>query len=100
MNRHARRKAKVSELKTIQIADITGCICAWDGCAATFDGDMPKGWINLFAYWSPRAELAFWTIAPQHVLRDAVLCPEHTRALECQLKELSRLGSMPPMGVA
>jgi hypothetical protein len=100
MNRHARRKAQVSEIKSIPLADINGYMCAWDGCAATFRGDMAGGWINLFAYWSPRAELTFWTIPPQHISRDAVLCPEHARALEAQLKDISRLGSMPAMGVA
>jgi hypothetical protein len=100
VNRHARRKAKVSEVKAIPIADISGFMCAWDGCAATFTGDMPRGWIYLLTYWSPRPELTFWTIPSHDILRDAVLCPEHTRAPESQLKDLFRLGWMSRMGVA
>ena len=59
MNRHARRKAKVFGITSIPIAEITGCICAWDGCAANFSGDMPRGWIYLLTYWSSRPELTF-----------------------------------------
>ena len=81
-------------------ADISGSMCAWDGCAATFSGDMPKGWTNLLVYWSKRPELNFLTIPPQDMLRDAVLCPEHACALECHLKDLGRLVSISPKGVA
>lgn len=52
VNRPSRRMAKVFEDKNVPIADIVGCVCAWDGCAATFSGSMPRGWINLLAYWS------------------------------------------------
>ena len=100
MNRHERRKAKVFEVKNIPIADISGSLCAWDGCAATFSGDMPKGWTNLLVYWSKRPELNFLAIPPQDMLRDAVLCPEHACVLECHLKDLGRLVSMSPKGMA
>ena len=101
MNRHARRKAKVFQVKTIPITAISGCMCAWDGCAATFKGDdMPRGWVNLLVYWSKRPELHFLKIPPQDVWSDGVLCPEHARVLESQLFDMGRLVSMPPMGVA
>jgi hypothetical protein len=100
MNRHTRRKAKAGEVKSIPLADISTCMCAWDRCAATFGGDMPRGWTNLLSYWSKRPELNFLNIPPQDMLRDAVLCPEHARALEFQLRDLCRLASMPPMGMA
>jgi hypothetical protein len=45
--------------------------CAWAGCDATFEGNMPPGWQWLLAYW-----------------RDAQLCPKHAAALERLLKEL------------
>jgi hypothetical protein len=82
------------------VADITGCICAWDGCAARFSGNMPTGWINLLAYWSKRPEMNFSKIPSQDVVRDGVLCPKHTRALEAELKNLGRSVSIPPEGAA
>jgi hypothetical protein len=100
MNRHERRKAKVSEVRTIPLTAISGFLCAWEGCPAKFQGDMPRGWINLLAYWSKCPELNFLKIPPQDVLRDGVLCPEHARALESHLKDLGRLGSMPSSGTA
>jgi hypothetical protein len=69
-------------------ADITGCVCAWHGCAARFTGNMPRGWTNLLTYWSKRPESNLLQIPPEDMLRDGVLCPEHARALESQLKNL------------
>jgi hypothetical protein len=100
MNRHQRRKAKALEIKTMPLVEISGCMCAWDGCPATFRGDMPRGWINLLAYWSKRPELNFLTIPPQDVSRDGVLCPQHAGVFESQLKDRGRLVSMPPKGSA
>ena len=100
MNRHQRRKAQVSEVKDIRISEISGFVCAWDGCAAKFSGDMPRGWINLLAYWSRQPELNFLNISPRDMVRDAVLCPEHARALKSLLKDLGQLASMPPVGTA
>jgi hypothetical protein len=48
---------------------------------------MPRGWLNLLAYWSKRPEPNFLQIPPRNVLRDGVLCPEHSRSLESQLKD-------------
>jgi hypothetical protein len=87
MNKPSHRVAKAFEDKSVPLAEITGCVCAWDGCAARFTGDMPRGWINLLAYWSKRPEMNFSTIPPQNVVRDGVLCPEHAGALESQLKD-------------
>jgi hypothetical protein len=55
--------------------------------AAKFTGNMPSGWINLLAYWSMIPEMNFLQIPPEDILRDGVLCPEHARALESQLKD-------------
>jgi hypothetical protein len=100
MNKPSRLKAKAFEENNVPLADITGCVCAWDGCTPRSGGVMPKGWINLLAYWSKRPELNFLQIPSQNVVRDGVLCPEHARALESQLRDFCRVGSMPPMGAA
>ena len=50
MNGPSRCVAKVFEDKNVRVADIIGCRCAWDGCAAKFSGDMPRGWTYLLAY--------------------------------------------------
>jgi hypothetical protein len=86
MNKPSRRRAKAFEEKDVPLADIVGFVCAWDGCAARFGGNMPRGWINLLAYWSKRPEMNFLKIPSQNVVRDGVLCPEHARAIQCQLK--------------
>jgi hypothetical protein len=87
MNGPLRRRAKVFEDKNVPVADIIGCRCAWERCAARFSGNMPRGWIYLLTYWSKHPESNFLQIPPEHIVRDAVLCPEHARALESQLKD-------------
>ena len=101
MNRHERRKAKVSELKMVKVSDLTGHMCAWDGCEATFKGDMPKGWTWMLQYWSKHPQGQFLDIPQKDVEWDACLCPEHTRAFAAQLKDQGgQLVSMPPLGEA
>jgi len=62
--------------------------CAWQGCTAHFKGDMPHGWVSLTTYWAPQPIANFMDIPPHDVMRDAVLCPLHTLALETFLKKL------------
>ena len=50
MNGPSRRVAKVFEDKNVRLADIIGCRCAWDGCAAKISGDTLRGWTDLLAY--------------------------------------------------
>jgi len=103
MSRHERRKAKVSELKMISVADLVSAskLCAWDGCAATFKGDMPKGWTWIVQYWSKHPQVQFLDIPPKDMEWDVCLCPEHTRALKDQLKDVGvKLGPMPALGQA
>jgi hypothetical protein len=66
-------------------------LCAWRGCRHTFDDVMPRQWTWLVTWWSARpvGNIDFRT---QPVIRDAVLCPEHTQALEAQLKDIGPLG--------
>ena len=80
-------RTKAFEDKDVPVTDVIGCVRARDGCAATFSGSMPRGWINLLAYWSKHPEPNFLQIPLENMLRDAVLCPEHARALESQLKD-------------
>jgi len=80
--------------------DQLGCMCAWTGCVATFDADMPHRWIWLFAYWAARPLMPH-EVPQEHVARDAVLCPKHAAALERMLKELpARQLDGPPAGNA
>jgi hypothetical protein len=61
--------------------------CAWEGCEAVFEGDMPKGWSWLITYWSSQPKLHFGKIPPANVFRDTCLCPEHSFALNLRLKD-------------
>jgi hypothetical protein len=87
MNRPSRRTAKVFEEKDVPLADIVGFVCAWDGCTARFGGAMPRDWTNLLAYWSQHPESNFLQIPAENISRDRVLCPDHARVLESQLKD-------------
>ena len=92
---------KVSEKRDIPPQQISGCQCAWDGCATTFDGDLaPEGWSWLILYHSKRPHLNFFDIPTKDVLRDAALCPTHTRQLERRLKDNGRALSGPTEGSA
>jgi len=92
--RQRRRAAVIGEILPVKEALTRsekvrpGSICAWDGCRRTFTGDMPAGWVWLLAYWRKQPTVTIdleckW-------LRDAVLCPEHAKALDVLLKPLAR----------
>jgi hypothetical protein len=98
--------ANVYEQKTVTLTPdmartllARGGTCAWDGCTATYTGDQPRGWINLLTYWSPKPAHNLKAML-RHCQRDAVLCPEHSRALEGLLKDLGRALDVPPAGAA
>jgi hypothetical protein len=76
----------VFEKKNVRLSDLSSLVSAWDGCGASCPhDDMPKGWTRLLMFWSKKPELDFWKVPQRDWLRDAVLCPEHTAALERQL---------------
>ena len=83
-------------------ASKTGVIqCAWEGCAATFYGDKaPDGWSWLLCYRSGRPHLNFLDIPSKDVLRDAAVCPVHTRQLQTRLKDGGGAFSGPTAGPA
>jgi hypothetical protein len=100
-NRHERRRTKVFARTMADAPKIRGSMCAWEGCTARFSDDMPAGWTYLFTYWSKKPRFNFFDIPASDVLRDGVLCPEHVRVLESQLKEIGRdLERAPPLGNA
>ncbi len=70
-----------------------GCMCAWDGCGAHYEGDMPPDWRSLIKFWAPvpdvRATLAS-ICTGSFCDRDAVLCPKHNQELEGLLVPLGR----------
>jgi hypothetical protein len=102
MNRHERRKVKIFETKRLSVAELSAAwqLCAWNGCQAAFKGDMPRGWTNLLMFWSPGPALNFFNVHPGDWLRDTALCPQHTRLMNSQLKELGSGLSGPAAGNA
>jgi hypothetical protein len=92
-NRHERRKAAVFEKKLMRPSELAamGSMCAWDGCGATCGPKeyLPKGWTVLLMFWSARPVLNVLDVPPRDMLRDAVLCREHTDALDRLLKPLA-----------
>ena len=70
---------------------ISGSLCAWEGCDQVFDSrTLPEGWAILTLYQSKRPILNFLDIRAKVLLRDAVLCPEHTKQLDDQLKDIGQ----------
>jgi hypothetical protein len=106
MNRHERRKARVFERKMIPARELANamCQCAWKGCEAACKpdsrGDVPSGWSVLLLTRSFRHYANLLDIRPSECLRDAVLCPEHTRLLDSQLEDIGRELTGPSAGTA
>jgi hypothetical protein len=105
-NRHERRRTKVFQAGTLtpqkakeMLANLKR-MCSWEGCEATVEGSLPKSWSNLVLYWSPMPG-ALDAIPPENWLRDAVLCPTHTQALDGRLlKDIGRAVDAPAQGSA
>jgi hypothetical protein len=72
--------------------------CAWEGCDASFSGDLPYGWVWLVTYWRPTADIM--TDAIPDLRRDTALCPHHNAALERLLKEIPWHVRMSAQGAA
>jgi hypothetical protein len=71
--------------------NISGSLCAWQDCDRVFDGRMlPEDWATLTTYRSKRPIRNFRDISAEGLLCDAVLCPEHTKQLNDQLKDIGR----------
>jgi hypothetical protein len=111
MNRNERRKAKalrrkaeVLEFKMIPAGELGPLACAWKGCEACCKPDdkwdLPPGWATLLLTRSYRTYRNILEIPPELCLRDAVLCPEHTRQLDSLLVDLGRELLGPAAGAA
>jgi hypothetical protein len=62
--------------------------CAWKGCEASFNGDLPYGWVWLLTYRGATPDITVGTVTQAAMHRDTVLCPHHKAALERLLKEI------------
>ena len=97
------RKLKTLKRKLIEPGDITGRLCAWEACEASFEEPMPPDWHSLLVYWDPYPDVnkTLGQIATSTTCdRDAVLCPEHARMLEASLKDIARWTRDPVGGTA
>ena len=69
--------------------------CAWDKCTRSTPSEemRPPDWHNLIVYWSPfpdpKKTLGEIVTGPS-CYRDAVLCPEHAKALDGLLKDIGQ----------
>ncbi len=79
--------------------------CIWEGCdrSIPFTEMRPPDWHNLLVYWSPypdpKKTLEEVCTGPS-CYRDAVLCPEHSKALDGLLKDIGRNLQGPAAGSA
>ncbi len=94
-----RRSLSPDDIKDMRV----GCI--WEGCdRSTPDAEMrPPDWHNLLVYWSPFPDpnktLGEIVTGPS-CYRDAVLCPEHAKALDGLLKDIGQALRGEPAGSA
>ena len=80
------KKGEPFQMTGAELQNVRGCMCAYEGCVATFGGDMPTGWVWMNTYWSPTPQPNLMNVPYIHWYRDACLCPEHAQSLEHQLK--------------
>ena len=82
---------KVRKVERVKLEDISGSVCAWEGCTTRFDDEIPAGWVCLLTWWAPWPEpektVAEVACGP-FCKRDAVLCPKHASELEGLLKDI------------
>jgi hypothetical protein len=93
-----KKKTQIWETRYLRTDQITGHMCAWEGCEEIFTGDKPPGWFWLVVYNAPFPQPwpdVFLTVPQADMPRDAVLCPLHFLTLERQLKALSRKMDVP-----
>jgi hypothetical protein len=80
---------KDPEVKIMTAEDHTnmGSMCAGAGCGQTFTGVMPPGWRWMLMYHSPAPNVA--SLRPGALTRDCALCPDHAKAVDDLLVELT-----------
>ena len=94
----------VEEMSSQDVAAM-GSVCAWAECVRHIPSTemQPPDWHNLIVYWSPfpdvKKTLAEIVTGPA-CYRDAVLCPEHAKALDGLLTDIGRDLQGPPAGTA
>ena len=87
------------DLKKMRIA------CIWEGCDRSISHTemRPPDWHNLVVYWSPfpdaKKTMGEIVTGPS-CYRDAVLCPEHAKALDGLLKNIGQALRGEPAGSA
>lgn len=105
-NRHERRRA--AKFASVQIMDAAELAkmpsgCAWSGCMCNTHDPDKDGWSKLLLY-RGRTKFNFMDIAPDLMDRDAVLCPDHAKALHedvlVNLSGLNGLFNARPAGTA
>jgi hypothetical protein len=65
------------------VEDIVKRICCWNNCNELADGDLPRGWVNLFVYESPQPDFNIFKPKSWHKhRRDGVLCAQHAFILD------------------
>jgi len=107
MAKSKRTKQFVMEQRTMTEDDLEKMQveCIWEGCdrSISFTEMRPPDWRNLIVYWCPfpdaKKTLGEIVTGPS-CYRDAVLCPEHAKALDGLLKDIGRAFKGPVAGSA
>ena len=94
-----RRTLSPDEIKKMRVD------CVWEGCdRSTPMAEMrPPDWHSLLVYWSPFPDpkkTLGEIVMGSSCYRDAILCPEHAKALDGLFKDIGRALSGPAAGSA
>ena len=94
-----RRYMSPDDIEKMQVA------CIWKGCdrSISFTEMRPPDWHNLIVYWSPFPDVKKTleeVCAGPSCYRDAVLCPEHAKALDGLFKDIGQGLREPAAGSA
>jgi hypothetical protein len=85
----------------VPMSKLSGMHCAWDGCGESFDGEAPPGWVSLLTF-PGMGDVTHdsVTIKLKKLVRDAALCPGHSRCLDAVLKDIGQRVAAPHQGSA
>ncbi len=107
MSKSKRIKQWVGEQRTMSPDDLKNMRveCVWEGCdrSTPFTEMRPPDWHNLIVYWSPFPDVKKTleeVCAGPSCYRDAVLCPEHAKALDGLFKDIGQALRGPVAGEA
>jgi hypothetical protein len=92
---------KLFHMEMVPKSKLSGMLCAWDGCRESFEGEAPPGWVSLLTF-PGMGDVTHDSVSIKidQLVRDAALCPGHSRCLDAVLKDIGQRVAAPHQGSA